>query len=54
MGDAMRTRASSGFVGLLTVALCASTAFVLGAAVPASAAGFSAGDIVVVRVGTGS
>ncbi len=50
----MRTRASSRFVGLVTVALCASTAFVLSAAAPAAAAGFTPGDIVVVRVGTGS
>ena len=50
----MRTRASSTFVGLLAVALCATTTLVLGAAAPASAAGFSPGDIVVVRVGTGS
>ncbi|HEU4840534.1 MAG TPA: hypothetical protein VFT09_03800, partial [Ilumatobacteraceae bacterium] len=49
----MRTRASSTLVGLLAVALCASTV-VLGAPAPASAAGFGAGNIVVVRVGTGT
>src|SRR6478735_8973933 len=50
----MRTRALGAFVGLIAVAISASTALVLGAAAPVSAAGFSSGDIVVLRVGTGS
>ncbi len=50
----MHSRASRAFVGLLAVALCASTTLVLGAAAPASAAGFTSDDIVVVRVGTGN
>ncbi len=54
MGDVMRTRAARTLVGLLAVALGASSALVLEAAAPASAAGFGSGDIVVVRVGDGS
>src|SRR4051812_9846274 len=50
----MRTARSTRFVGLLTAALCATTALALPVAAPASAAGFSTGDVVVVRVGGGS
>ena len=50
----MHSRVSRAFVGLLAVALCASTTLVLGAAAPTSAAGFTSDGIVVVRVGTGN
>ena len=50
----MHTRAFRAFVGLLALVLAASGAFVLGATAPASAAGFSTGNLVVVRVGAGT
>jgi hypothetical protein len=45
----MPTRTFGAFVGLLAVAASASTAWVLGAATPVSAAGLSSGDLVVVN-----
>jgi predicted extracellular nuclease len=43
----------SAFVGVLALAVGASTASVVASPAPASAAGFSSGDLVVVRVGDG-